>query len=57
MTAKILASVAAAAITLAVFILWRGFPWPLALMVALAVGALAYTTWGTVERLRQLLRK
>lgn len=36
--------------------LWRGFPWTLALLAAVAIGALARASWKTFERLRELYR-
>jgi hypothetical protein len=52
----VLAAVAAAA-TFAVLFMGRGFFLQHAAMVALAVGALVYTTLGTTERLGRTYRR
>lgn len=49
---KIGVGLLATAITLPVMMWTRGYPWTLALIVAAAVGLLAYTTGSTLERLR-----
>ncbi len=39
------------------FLYARDYPWHLALLAAVAIGALFYSTLRTVERLRDLFRK
>lgn len=45
-------AVAAGLVTIAVVVLWRGFPWMTALFSGGAVGVLAYMTLHTIERVR-----
>lgn len=57
MSGRILVSVLAAAATGALLVLWRGFAPEHALLVAVAVGALVYSAFGTARRLRNLWRR
>lgn len=54
---KAIAAALAAAVTFAVLYLGRGFFAPHAALVALAVGALVFTTLGTTERLSGIYRR
>lgn len=38
----------------AALVLWRGYPWQLALVAALAIGILVYAARRTFEQIRQL---
>jgi len=53
---RIVAAAITGLVTLTVLMVWRGFPWQLALMVGIGAAVLIYTTTGTVERLRDLYR-
>jgi hypothetical protein len=54
---RVLASIAAAAATLALLVFWRHFFLAHAAIVAFAVGALVYSAIGTAGRLRDRFRK
>lgn len=43
-----------AAVAWPALMVWRGYPWRLALVTAVALGALGYVTVRTVARLREL---
>lgn len=47
---------AIACATFLVFWLWRDYPWTLALLAAIAVGALVHAAWKSFGRLRDLYR-
>ena len=47
----------AALVTVAVVVLWRGFPWLMALFSGAAVGALVFATLQTGARIRSQLRR
>lgn len=49
-----LASLAVAAVAFVVLSAGRGYPWQLALLTAVAIGALVYSTWRTVQNMRRL---
>ena len=51
------AAFAAALLAFGVLVLWRGFFPQHAAIVGIAVGALVYTTFGTVERLKRSYRR
>lgn len=57
MSRTLLIAVAAAALTVAVLILWRGFFLRHALIVGFGVLALVYSVFRTTERLKSLHRK
>ena len=57
MRAQVLAALAAGAVAVAYFMLGRGYPWPLALMVGSAVGALVFSSLRASGRLRGLRRR
>ena len=57
MSRKVVWAFAAAAATVAVLILWRGFFPRHALIVGLGVAALVYSILRTTERLKSLHRK
>lgn len=57
MTGRLLVAALAAAAAGALVLFWRRFPPAHALLVAVAVGALAYSAFGTVQRLRHLWRR
>jgi hypothetical protein len=54
---KAILAVIATAATFALLFVWRGFFLQHAALVALAVGALVYTTLGTTERLGRTYRR
>jgi hypothetical protein len=54
---KAVLAVVATAATFALLFVWRGFFLQHAALVALAVGALVYTTLGTTERLGRTYRR
>ncbi len=56
MRRKVFWSVAAGAAAVLLLVLWRGFFWQHALMVGLAVTALVYSTFRTLERMRGMYR-
>ncbi len=45
------------ALTFAVFFGTMGYPWQLAFLLALAIGALVYSSLGTWKRMRRLARR
>ena len=49
-------AVTAALAAFGFFFLGRHYPWQLALLMAAAAGALAYSAWRTYERLGRLYR-
>lgn len=49
---KVFLALAATAIALPVLMLGRSYPWQLALPVAIAIGALVFSTFSTIETLR-----
>jgi uncharacterized membrane protein len=51
-----LLSLAVAAAAFATLAWVRGYPWQLALLAALAIGALVYVTGRTIQNMRQLSR-
>ena len=54
---RIVLSLVGAVLTVTLLMLWRGFPWQLALMVGLGAAVLIYSSTGTFERLRDLYRE
>lgn len=54
---KILFAVAAGVGTMLLLVFWRGFFWQHATMIGIAVLALLYSAFGTVERLRDIHRR
>ncbi len=54
---RILPAVAGGAASFAILYFWRHFHLAHAVVVATAVGALVYSTFGAVERLRDLYRR
>lgn len=54
---KAVLAVVATVLTFALLFVWRGFFVQHAALVALAVGALVYTTLGTTERLGRTYRR
>jgi ABC-type cobalamin transport system permease subunit len=55
--AQVVVGAIAGVAALAYFILGRGYPWPLALMVGTAVGALVFTSLRASARVRNLHRR
>jgi hypothetical protein len=47
----------AALATIAVVVVWRGFPWLMALFSGIAVGALVFVTLQTGARIRNQFRR
>ena len=56
MTRIALWAVLAGALTTVVLVTWRGFPWQLALIIALGVAALVYSSIRTFRNLKNLHR-
>jgi hypothetical protein len=57
MRRRIVASVAVGLVSLLLFVLWQHLPGSFSTILGIAFGALTFTTWGTVERLRDLYRR
>jgi uncharacterized integral membrane protein len=49
---RVALAAAAAAVSFALFVYWRGFPAGLAALAALAVGALVFSFFSTADRMR-----
>lgn len=56
MRGVVITAVLAGAGTTVLLVLWRGFFWQHALIIGVAVVALLYTTFRTIERLRNIHR-
>lgn len=57
MKLRLLSALGAAVVAFLLFRYWRDFPQRWSLMLALAIGALVYSTFRTVDNLRSLYRK
>jgi len=55
MIKKLLAPALAGGLTMPVLIVWRGYPWPLALVTALAIGALVFVGRRSADQLRRTI--
>jgi hypothetical protein len=56
MTRRLLLALLAAALAILAYRELRGYPWPLALLIGSAIGALVYAAQRTVDQLREASR-
>lgn len=57
MRRRVLLSAAVGLAAVLLFVFWQRFPLRFSAILGIAFAALAFTTWGTVERLRDLYRR